>query len=316
IHGENLIIESNDFVNLPGNAVTAYSTLASHALLNDGLTIHASAVPDLQSFDGIVITNSFVGCGTIFRNSYGNPVLFSGNTIEGSEFGVCLDYTSGNWIINNTIQDSSRYGIYVTDGADGNTFYGNSILDCGIANAYDEGESNVWDNGLNQGNYWDDYNGSGEYAIPGPANSTDRWPGRAGAPYLWVMNETEVFEGTNHTLIWKAFDSDPLSYEIRRNDTLATSGSWDGGDLTISLDGLEAAVYAFTATVFDEEGNNNTAMAVVRVISTTTPPTPSTTPTQVVEQMTIIIIGGTGGIIVVIIMVLMLNRRRRSILAH
>ncbi|MGY5876004.1 MAG: NosD domain-containing protein, partial [Candidatus Thorarchaeota archaeon] len=310
------IIESNDFVNLPGNAVTAYSTLASHALLDDDLTIHASAVPDLTSFAGIVIANSFVGCVTAYRNGFGNPVLFSGNIIEGGEFGVYLDYTSGNWIINNTIQDTSQYGIRAFSGADVNTFYGNSILDCGITNAYDEGESNVWDNGLDQGNYWDDYNGSGEYTIPGPANSTDRWPGRAGAPYLWVTNETEVYEGTNHTLVWKAFDSDPLSYEIRRNDTLATSGSWDGGNLTISLDGLEAAVYAFTASVFDEEGNNNTAMAIVRVISTTTPSTPSTTPTQVVEQMTIVIIGGAGGVIVVIIMVLGLNRRRRSILTH
>jgi hypothetical protein len=44
------------------------------------------------------------------------------------------------------------------------------------ANAWDDGVSNHWDDGLFVGNWWKDYDGVGTYLIPGDAQSVDHFP--------------------------------------------------------------------------------------------------------------------------------------------
>jgi hypothetical protein len=42
---------------------------------------------------------------------------------------------------------------------------------------FDEGNNNTWyDASTEEGNLWNDYTGSGTYAIDGPANSIDPYP--------------------------------------------------------------------------------------------------------------------------------------------
>jgi hypothetical protein len=45
-----------------------------------------------------------------------------------------------------------------------------------LGNAIDSGSDNTWDNGIDTGNWWSDYDGTGEYAIGGNAHSVDRYP--------------------------------------------------------------------------------------------------------------------------------------------
>jgi hypothetical protein len=116
--------------------------------------------------------------------------------------------------VNNTILHSTTYGIFVP-GAFLNIFYGNRILDSGTANALDDGNRNNWDNSINLGNYWDNYNGTGVYRVPGSADSIDRWPKRIRPPFLWIENEIEAIEGVKgQNITWNAYDENPLSYEI------------------------------------------------------------------------------------------------------
>ena len=96
--------------------------------------------------------------------------------------------------IQNTILNSSSYGLYVRDYSfnENNTFYKNRLLNKGIAHAFDAGVDtrwnatdigNQWDDG-SEGNYWSDYNGKDilddnigdtPYNIPG-GSSVDRYP--------------------------------------------------------------------------------------------------------------------------------------------
>jgi parallel beta-helix repeat protein len=92
----------------------------------------------------------------------------SRNGIEFIHSDGCLVYN--NWISNNTY-----YGIFLNAGT-GNRIFGNAIGWNEVGNAWDAGEDNQWDNGIDLGNWWSDYNGPGPYEIEGPAGSKDNYP--------------------------------------------------------------------------------------------------------------------------------------------
>ncbi len=128
--------------------------------------------------DNILTNNGICGIGGIF-SSYFN--LFENNIVSKSQWGIALAWgTSNCTVINNQIYENSQYGIYLDVGGgnhsimdnsivnntlcglnitqgEGNSIYFNSFVNPGY-NAYDDGVSNVWDNG-SHGNYWDDYTG-------------------------------------------------------------------------------------------------------------------------------------------------------------
>ena len=72
--------------------------------------------------------------------------------------------------------------------SDNNIIYHNSFVDGGKAS--DCGTNNVWyDVETNEGNFWEDYSGTGEYTIDTYSNSTDPYPlEEPGKPYI---TETE-----------------------------------------------------------------------------------------------------------------------------
>jgi len=77
-------------------------------------------------------------------------------------------------IVNNAIYNNSGYGISIVGYE--NTIHGNAIGWNEEGNAIDSGSDNTWDNGVDTGNWWSDYSGTGEYAIDGGAHSVDRYP--------------------------------------------------------------------------------------------------------------------------------------------
>ena len=120
----------------------------------------------------IISVNRVKISGFIVNNSY-DTELSIGNGIE-----VLSNYS----IITNNIISNNNNGIYIP-GFSNNLFYHNNFIN-NTQNAYDEG-NNTWFNvTLNQGNYWDDYNGLDKnnngigdtpYGIPG-GNNKDNFP--------------------------------------------------------------------------------------------------------------------------------------------
>ena len=121
--------------------------------------------------------NWVVGYGGINLGFVANCMI-SGNRIYwngGSGIGFPHGMTAVNCtIVNNAIYNNSSYGISIR-GYD-NTIYGNAIGWNEGGNAIDSGSDNTWDNGIDTGNWWSDYNGTGEYTIDGIAHSVDRYP--------------------------------------------------------------------------------------------------------------------------------------------
>ena len=138
---------------------------------------------------------------TILRNNLHNN-NHSGIYIDQYGAGGCLY----NKIINNTVNNNTQFGIFLSTDCNNNTVVGNKVInntDYGIVltgcndnlfyqnifqnngiNAFDNGTQNYWDNGK-IGNYWDNYGGvdadddgigDTPYNITGTANSQDRYP--------------------------------------------------------------------------------------------------------------------------------------------
>jgi parallel beta-helix repeat protein len=126
---------------------------------------------------------SLISANTISDNNKGIEV----RVVRSENDGTILKYSKENKITENNIVDNLLWGIHVDDDVSENHFFHNNFENNGGyalgGNAKDEG-SNTWDDGIEMGNYWDDYfgwdlnrDGIGDipYNIPNNGNQ-DRYP--------------------------------------------------------------------------------------------------------------------------------------------
>jgi hypothetical protein len=91
---------------------------------------------------------------------------------------------------------------------------------------------------------------------------------------------------TGHTVTWSPWDLSPATYEIYRNGTLAESDTWNGADITLSVDGLGVGTYNYTIIVSDTIGNTTSDTVMVTVIEPVGTTTIATTTTGTTNQTT------------------------------
>jgi parallel beta-helix repeat protein len=97
--------------------------------------------------------------------------------------GIYLAISSFCEIMYNEIVSNVRYGVYISSdfGYSFNvTIHHNSFINntgFTVSQASDDGFNNTWfDRISEEGNFWNDYNGSGWYPIDGSANNYDKYP--------------------------------------------------------------------------------------------------------------------------------------------
>ncbi|MBS3795816.1 MAG: hypothetical protein KGY80_13005, partial [Candidatus Thorarchaeota archaeon] len=117
---------------------------------------------------------------------------------------------------------------------------------------------------------------------------------------------------TGHDITWAPSDLDPESYTVYMNDTLAYSGTWNGSEITTSVDGLGLGTYSFRLVV--EDGSGNTAsdtvlVTVVQTAPTTTTTTTDETPPSGQFPMLLLAIGGGIAAVVVVLVIVFLKRK-------
>ena len=76
-----------------------------------------------------------------------------------SLYGIWLEDSLGNTITGNTVTSNSDYGIYVNGDSNNNWLHHNNFVNNkgGGLQACDDGINNHWDDGISEGNYWNDY---------------------------------------------------------------------------------------------------------------------------------------------------------------
>lgn len=118
---------------------------------------------------------------------------------------------------------------------------------------------------------------------------------------------------TAHTLVWIPIDLNPASYSILRDGVVEASDDWDGSEIIISVDGLEAGSYNYTIVVYDTSGNSvsdqvnvNVSPSGMTTITTTTTTTTSDTTTGTpggIDIMSMLLGGGIALAVVLVVIV-------------
>jgi parallel beta-helix repeat protein len=124
-----------------------------------------------NTVSNLIITGNSVGI-SLYQGSNNN--IISGNIIESnSGYGINIYASNDNKIFDNNIK-SNKIGIYAYSSKT-NRIYQNNLID-NKDQAYDNSGLNSWD--LDKmGNYWSDFQGSGEYVIKlGAKNAKDNFP--------------------------------------------------------------------------------------------------------------------------------------------
>jgi len=126
-----------------------------------------------------VIDCSFIDVGGAIGLQRTNNSLIQFNTIVNATYlGISLADANFNIIKDNHLENMAFYAISVSGSS--NVIYHNNFINCSIfysSYGYDTGVNNYWYNEtLQEGNYWDNWSGTGTYAIGGSAGAIDLYP--------------------------------------------------------------------------------------------------------------------------------------------
>ena len=151
-------------------------SMFNNTLMNNQIGIVIDA--DQQSLNNTFYWN------TIQNNTWygvyvsGNDNTFHNNTVMANgDYGIISYSGDRNYYVYNEIFRNGDYAIYLYD-SDNNTIHHNNIENNGgvSSQGYDNTGYNNWDNGVDEGNYWADWDGSGTYSINGGASAEDNHP--------------------------------------------------------------------------------------------------------------------------------------------
>ncbi len=250
-----------------------------------GVGIQGDALQDIQVLNNTITDSDYalwllggnitISFNKIISNNVGARITGSGfgeftnNLLSANqEYGLYLYGVTNSSILNNTIQLTEGIGIYSAGSSGNNSIWGNAILS-NVINAVDNSSDNMWDNAIDTGNEWDDYNGTGYYQISGTARAVDHYPIKGldiRPPTLWhSYNPAIGYKSTGNTLKWYAYDKFPSHYELYIDGLLKESGSWNGSDIIVSIDNLNLGQHQLTMVVFDTSNNNASDDAIVDV---------------------------------------------------
>jgi PKD repeat protein len=198
--------------------------------------------------------------------------------VGNSSMGLYLfENSTLNSVVNNTIENNTRYGINIEAGSQNNLIYLNEFVN-NTVNAHDNA-SNAWDNGT-YGNYWSDYiskypsavsyNGIWKtaYTINATTNSVDHYPLVHPSSYLvpvaiFAANATNVRTGQ------------PIKFTFTGSlGNTPTSFNWSFGDASNSTDQDPVHSYAlpglYTVSLTIIDTDNETSLStLVKYINVT-----------------------------------------------
>jgi len=208
-----------------------------------------------------------------FKITRGIGFVIEENKIFGNTRGVYLwDQSREGTITRNMVYENIEIGILVTSGSYNLQLFENLIGFNEISNTEDDGGVNEWDNGIDSGNYLDDYIGTGIYSIPGSAGAIDRYPQVLMPLIDSSSNITYVVGTTDHIIEWHALALYPSLYEVFLNTKQIESSNWNDSKISINVDGLEVGSYNYTLVLCDSKTNNATDSVFVTVIGDTFAP--------------------------------------------
>ena len=179
----------------------------------------------------------------------GGMVTIENNSVTNSgDDGIYLIRAKNSILVNNNIS-TNGYGIRL-DSSLNNLIYHNNFKNNHKYNAYDNGESNSWDDGYpSGGNYWEDYNGE-DVDNDGIGDTPYNISGTAGAQDQYPLMEP-----------WNGIDPDPdITYPVINSVILNTTDPNTGDDILVTVNATDnvevTAVTADDLPLSDNDGDD------------------------------------------------------------
>ncbi len=139
---------------------------------------------ELIECNEISISNSIFNnnrdTGILLKNS--EEIQMTNNSFElNGNYGIKLESSSLSKITYNTFNENTRWGVVLDSNSDDNVIHHNSFVSnnrlYGTSQVKDDGNGNIWyDLETEEGNFYDDHLGKGNYSIEGDAGSFDLYP--------------------------------------------------------------------------------------------------------------------------------------------
>lgn len=118
-------------------------------------------------------------------------------------------------------------------------------------------------------------------------------------------------EGTiGHSIGWVPSSDRPWSYTITLDSATVDSGSWNGGSLSINIDGLVNDTYVYEITVYDNAGYSASDSVTVVVTESVITSTTNTTGGLPLDTTTLIIIAAVAGGIIILVLVILMRKKK------
>ncbi len=187
--------------------------------------------------------------------------------------GIWLYNTENSTLVNNTIFGCSNYGVWIR-GTSSVDIYGNKF-GWNAQNAADDSGVN-WDNSVDTGNAWSDYEGVGDYVIGGTVGGTDHYPlvlTDDTPPEISSPPDAEFEEGDATAIVtWDVSDQYPHYYEVYRNGSLVESASFCcQQQASVHPEGTAGEIWNYTVVAYDYAGNKASDTVFVHFTPATAP---------------------------------------------
>ncbi|MFX1266000.1 MAG: NosD domain-containing protein, partial [Promethearchaeota archaeon] len=258
-----------------------------HDTKSDGTTISGNLIHNsVAGISLIKSDNCIVSDNEVYDSFWGTfgcksaAITISFNSLHDLHTGIALVHSIGFVIAWNEIVYNEGTGIDLL-GTFGCTIHRNTIADNAEGNARDrvgycdEVFENLWDDGVDTGNCWGDYSGSGVYVIPGDRGSIDRYPNGLVPPDTTCPTWDQIPTDQEIEL------GEPFSYDIDASDengihhysiSNTVAFSIDGNGLITNVLELEVGSYNLEVRAYDPSGNFVSAEFVLNVIEPDTAP--------------------------------------------
>jgi len=103
---------------------------------------------------------------------------------------------------------------------------------------------------------------------------------------------TYILGETGNSITWSLSDEHPVSYQVLMNGTVVKAGDWNSTSeqVTVLVDGLDAAIHNYTIIGTDIAGNTATDEVIVSVVMMTGPFLPTWGPLLLAAAVVILVV--------------------------
>ncbi|MFO7836643.1 MAG: right-handed parallel beta-helix repeat-containing protein [Candidatus Thorarchaeota archaeon] len=255
--------------------ISEYIRIVNNTILNATYGIYMDQANNITILENTIRYCSLTG--VYYGSSEINALNVTSNTIENNRDGIWITNDAGSLVNNNTIRWNYRYGIYVDTPAIPDIYY-NIIALNHEANGEDENAGTFWDDGVDTGNWWDDYNPPGAYDVDG--DTQDRYPMQYLPTEPIIDQPADIYyaEGsTGNEIMWYAHDDYLSDWSVTIDGDTWDSNAYNYDNITVNVDGLEYGTHTAVLTVWDTEDNSASDTVLIHVYDGTKP-TISNTP--------------------------------------